>query len=94
MEYIDVLWKHENPNSPIRLVSELGEDRFEIRKLEFFVDGTLGFAWEYGSTQNTELGDVPVPTLEEINSNPKFQGVKITNTEFEILWQQRAKTSA
>ena len=36
IEYIDVKWKHDFADEPVRLVSELGEGRYEIRKLEFF----------------------------------------------------------
>jgi hypothetical protein len=74
MEYIDVVWRHENPDYPVRLVSELNDQRFEIRKLEFFADGTVGFASEDCSARGTELGIVAVPRLDELNAGHSFMG--------------------
>jgi hypothetical protein len=34
------------------------------------------------------MPEVPVPPLEEINSNPEFRGKEITKEEFEDLWEQ------
>jgi hypothetical protein len=45
MTYIDVTWFHKLPTVPVRLVSELDDERYEVRKLEFFADGSVGFAW-------------------------------------------------
>ena len=44
MRYIDVDWKHNVQDDPIRLVSEIAYDGFETRKLEFFSDGQVGWA--------------------------------------------------
>lgn len=64
MEYIDVEWKHETANELIRLVSELGENRYEVRKLEFFRDGTVGFAEAIRITMSAELGTAPAPPID------------------------------
>lgn len=90
MKYIEVVWVHEDPDFPIRLVSELDDERFETRKLEFFGNGRVGYAWAEGSTPDTELGYVAVPPLEEINLEPEFEGVEISNAEFELLWVKHA----
>ena len=42
--YIDVEWRHELPPEPIRLASEIDAHRMEIRKLEFFRGGSVGWA--------------------------------------------------
>ena len=86
MEYIDVIWRHELPSEPVRLVSELDGARFETRKLEFFRDGTVGFASTGAATGSTNLGLVPVPGLAEINADPEFDGTAMTPEEFEVLW--------
>ena len=65
MQYIDVKWLHSHPEEPIRLVSEIGPDRYETRKIEFWSDGRVGYASEAGASANTCLGDQPVPALEE-----------------------------
>ncbi|REG50447.1 hypothetical protein B0G80_6879 [Paraburkholderia sp. BL6669N2] len=39
--FIDVAWTHGFETEPIRLVSQLDNERYEIRKLEFFRDGRV-----------------------------------------------------
>lgn len=90
MEYIDVIWKHNFSNEPIRLVSELNSERYEVRKLEFFQSGKIGFASKESHSEGTELGTIPVSLLDEINEDPQFVGITISCTEFEILWSNHA----
>ncbi|MDO8177026.1 MAG: hypothetical protein Q7T62_02165 [Undibacterium sp.] len=90
MTYIDVRWIHENEFDPIRLVSELGSDSFETRKLEFFRNGSIGYAGEFGASHGVELGTVPVPSLEEINRDAEFKGIEISNADFEEMWSRAA----
>ena len=94
MEYISVVWKHNHRDEPVRLVSELDEERFEVRKLEFFRDGSVGFASKECDSARTRLGEVTVPPLAEINEDPEFEGVPITKSEFDQLWQKRCGTTA
>jgi hypothetical protein len=88
MQYIDVKWLHSHPEEPIRLVSEIGPDRYETRKIEFWSDGRVGYASEAGASANTCLGDQPVPALEEINADVEFSGKEIDAAAFELLWHQ------
>ena len=87
LKYIDVTWNHELSVYPIRLVSEVGADNFEIRKLEFFSDGTVGIATSNQSSKTTLLGTDVVPSIEEINSDPLFFAKVITQQEFDKLWE-------
>ena len=87
MRYIDVDWKHESRKYPSRLVSEIGGDDFEIRKLEFFPDGTVGFATEIQNSKTTELGADVIPSIEEINLKQEFSGKVISQIDFEKLWE-------
>jgi hypothetical protein len=87
LKYIDVTWNHESSVYPIRLVSEVGADNFEIRKLEFFSDGTVGIATSNQSSKTTLLGTDVVPSIEEINSDPLFFAKVITQQEFDKLWE-------
>jgi len=87
MRYIDVLWHIGLDEEPYRLVSEIGVDNFEVRKIDFFRNGEIGFASEEANTSNTMLGTVEVPTLEEINTDDEFTGKNISATDFEILWR-------
>ena len=86
MRYIDVRWRHESPEYPIRLVSELVAAGWEQRKLEFFADGRVGFASGAGAAPGTSLGTMAVPPLNEINAQSEFDGVEIDATAFEALW--------
>ncbi|WP_394172856.1 DUF6881 domain-containing protein [Thalassotalea litorea] len=86
MRYIDVQWNHDFKDEPIRLVSEIGPDEFETRKLEFFPGGTVGYAYEDIESNSTRLGIDVVPSLEEINSEQEFEGISISKSDFEQLW--------
>lgn len=91
MGFIDVRWRHGSDKEPVRFVSELDDSRYETRKLEFFRGGQVGFASSVASSGNTELGIVPVPSVEEINSDPQFHASNIEKQEFESLWSQYAQ---
>ena len=86
MQYIDVQWLHTSPDEPVRLVSELGPDRYETRKLEFWRDGRVGFASETDASEGTRLGEVPVPDISEINAEEEFVANEIDASSFEALW--------
>lgn len=94
MRYIDVNWLHDSDDEPYRLVSEIGPDQYEVRKLEFFRSGEVGYACSTENAGNTMLGLVEVPALEEINSQREFQGRGISRDEFEQLWQRYALQSS
>lgn len=85
---IDVDWKHDFDAEPVRLVSVLDRNREEIRKLEFFRDGRVGFADRNGAALGTQLGLLPVPALTEINAAPEFEAREITMEAFEALWSR------
>lgn len=92
MIYLKVVWKHEDQAYPIVLYSELGENRWEVRKVEIFPDGKWTYASESQSTGNTILGDLPVPSLEEISANNEFEPHLITMDEFESVWNKAVHT--
>ncbi|KPV96366.1 hypothetical protein AN214_01712 [Pseudoalteromonas sp. P1-9] len=94
MRYIDVEWKHDFKDEPTRLVSEIGADDYEKRKLEFYPDGSVGYAFESTESLNTRLGTDVVPPLEEINSQQEFRGKTISKTKFELLWQEYVPSSS
>ncbi len=94
MEYIDVEWIHKSATDPIRLVSELDNRRYEIRKLEFFPGGKVGFASQHQNSPGTELGTAEVPPLAEINKSPEFNGATIRTQVFESLWAAHAPPGA
>ncbi len=93
MKYIDVQWLHENSEDPVRLLSELDQDGYETRKLEFFSDGCIGFACASAASLGVELGSAPVPPLGVINASEEFNGVEIAPADFEVIWSRVAPRS-
>lgn len=91
MKYIRVNWLHSSPGEPRVLYSELDDKRWEVRKVEEFSDGHLGFAGAESSSEETRLGEEPIPPLVEIGSDPQFQPVEITKAEFEVVWQKATR---
>lgn len=89
MKYICVKWIHSNPTEPVLLCSELDPENWEVRKVEVWADGAKGFASETESFGSTQLSEEPLPSLDEIASDPQFQPSEITKEEFEALWEAR-----
>ena len=85
MWYLKVIWHHDFVDEPVQILSEIGEGRYEVRKVEMFRDGRLDWADERWSP-STMLGEVPVPPLEEINVQHEFTAAVISAAEFEQAW--------
>lgn len=89
MRYLKVKWDHDNPTDPALLYSELDDARWEVRKVEVFLDGSKGYASSDESAKSTGLGLEPLPFLEDIAADPQFKPVEITKEEFETVWTAR-----
>jgi hypothetical protein len=89
MHYIKVHWIHQHSEEPVWLYSELDENRWEVRKVEIYRDGSKGFAGPDESFGSTWLGEAPVPPLDQINASEELEAVEIEPTEFERVWAQR-----
>jgi hypothetical protein len=89
MHYLKVVWKHQHPDEPVVLYSELDEARWEVRKVDVFHNGSLGYADRsvaHGS--GTFLALAATPALAEIASDPEFEPTEITAEEFEEIWRK------
>jgi hypothetical protein len=89
MKYIRVNWKHQYPDEPVTLYSELDDGRWEVRKVEVFRDGRIGYASAEEQSGGTYLGELPTPELSEIGEDPEFDPLEITQVEFEFVWNGR-----
>ena len=89
MTYLKVRWIHKSPNDPVLLYSELDDERREIRKVEIFPDHSIGFASANSKAKDTRLGEVTVPTIDEIAANPEFEAKEISLADFELIWRNR-----
>ena len=86
--YIYSKW-HNNPvGSPSELYSELDAQRYEIRKVEIFNDGKIGYASKTDTAHGTRLGIIPVPSITEIEAQGGFDINEISKNEFEEKWRK------
>jgi hypothetical protein len=79
MEYLKVEWQHDFPAYPVLIFSELGEGRYETRKIEVYADGRQQ-CWDQRSSN--ELGEVTVLSLAEIDAMEEFTAVALTPVDF------------
>jgi hypothetical protein len=84
--YVKVHWDHGFADEPVELFSELGEDRYEVRKVDVYRDGRADWADAGRETDAIGLAEVPFPGLGEINAQPEFHAEVITAAEFEAAW--------
>jgi hypothetical protein len=94
MRYLRVTWNHDFPDEPVTLLSELNEKNFELRKVEIFADGHYGFADGGDNSSSTILAELPLPSFEEIASDPQFLPEWITRVEFESIWHKARLVAA
>lgn len=93
MIYLKIRWVHDNSKEPSEILVELDEDRYELRKIEKFKGGAIGFTSEGVNVNCAQLSDLPVPSLEDINGDTQFKAEHISAGEFEVEWI-RASSSA
>jgi len=89
--YIRVRWLHRDQSYPVELWSELDALRFEIRKIEVWSDGRVGFASRERESGGTMLGEAPLPSLAEIAADPEFEPEQISELEFEKCWRANVR---
>jgi len=71
------------------LYSEVDDEGWEVRKIEIFPDGRIGFASEGEVVGSTELGEKPLPSVEEISADPQFRATLVKKDDFEAVWARR-----
>jgi uncharacterized protein DUF6881 len=86
--YQKVIWKHQFPDEPILLYSEVSDDGTETRKIEVFRDGRTQYADADKSTGDTLLSEKPLPSVEEIRDQKEFSICVIQEMEFEEIWRR------
>ena len=86
MSHIRCAWNHQSPDQPIIIYSELDDQRRELRKVEVFRGGRMGFANSEREFGGSALGLEPLPPLADIAADPQFEPFEITRQEFESIW--------
>lgn len=84
--HMQVRWLHSSPNDPIELWSEVDARREEIRKVELWADGRVGYAFGEVEAGGTRLGDGPIPSLDKIAADPEFEPQAVSQSDFEECW--------
>ncbi len=87
MRYIDVGWLHDDDTEPVRLLSEIDADGYEVRKIEIYRDGRAEYADAERSTGNAILGEREVPADNEIAADGQFRLNPTTGDQFERAWR-------
>ncbi|MBF6077144.1 DUF6881 domain-containing protein [Nocardia beijingensis] len=87
MWYLKAQWHHDFDDEPVELFSEIGDDGFEVRKVEVFRDGHRDWADSSSGTGTTELGQIPVPTPDELSAETEFTALQIDAEEFDEVWR-------
>ena len=88
MIYIRVDWLHSFDDEPVLIYSQLDEDRNEVKKIEVYRNGRVGYATATTEHYRTGLSQTPLPELEEIASDPQFRPAMIGVDEFEAAWSE------
>jgi len=96
MQYSRLIWNHSSSDEPVEIVSEYDSDGWERRKVEFFQDGSAGYAGEGESSGNCELSLIQRPADEDAIDVPELRITELTKSEFETAWKlaQRSLVSA
>jgi ABC-type nitrate/sulfonate/bicarbonate transport system substrate-binding protein len=87
--HIRVRWSHDHPDEPVLLYSELDGERWEVRKVEIFRDGSQGYADTIENDGRSLLSEEPIPSLDDIAADPQFQPQTISAEAFEAIWNGR-----
>lgn len=86
MTYLMCHWIHNFTDEPILLYSELSEHRYEVRKVELWADGRIGYATKDLEHGDTGLGLKPIPLTKDIADDPEFVAADIDRDAFEKVW--------
>ncbi len=85
--YVRVEWVHDFQDEPRFIYSELDDERYEMRKIEVFKDGSMTkVSTDNPESGSTSLADQSMPSLEEINADEEFHAQEISAVEFNALW--------
>lgn len=86
MSYIKVRWLHSLEGEPYEILLELDRERYELRKIEKFKNGEIGFCSGSIDCNSSGLSELPVPSLDEINCDKQFIAESMSIEAFEDEW--------
>ncbi|PPU39704.1 DUF6881 domain-containing protein [Xanthomonas arboricola] len=89
MKYLKVKWIHSLDSEPVFIYSEIDENSLEIRKVEIYLDGRIGYASKSEVSGGSNLSIEPLPSMKEISNDSQFEPIEISCAEFEGIWSNR-----
>ena len=82
MNYVLLEWFHTLKDEPYLIYSEIDDQRYEVRKIEIYKNGTI-------ARYDEQLSDVKFPeNLDEINQYQEFCAKYVSQEEFETMWNK------
>ncbi|MEV6348072.1 hypothetical protein [Actinoplanes sp. NPDC051851] len=87
MWYLRVLWHHDQPGDPVEYFSEVGDDGWEVRRVQRYRDGRLEWADGTRETNSVGLSEAPID-FDEIALQAEFGAFVISEAEFEQEWSK------
>ena len=92
MQYIRTIWVHDFPDFPVEIYSEIDEERWEVRKVEIFRDGSATYADLTRSTGKTGLSEDQQKLATAIaTASKKFPNAVLMKCASEECWYALAK---
>src|SRR5262245_42194787 len=87
MRYSKLIWRRRSNTEPAEILSEHDSAGWETRKIEYFSDGSIGFASRTESVGGSRLSEIKRPADDEVNG-AEMSVVEFTASEFESAWKQ------
>ncbi|MFF0781309.1 DUF6881 domain-containing protein [Streptomyces sp. NPDC003720] len=87
MEYWKVDWLHDFQSEPTTLFNEIGDDGYEVRKVQHYRDGRKLKADALHESAEIGLSEIPVGAIEDVAGQPEFRATPITGAAFEEAWR-------
>lgn len=89
MNYVLLEWFHTLEDEPYLIYSEIDDQRYEVRKVEIYKNGTIARYDEQMTDSLFQLSDVKFPeNLDEINQYQEFCAKYVSQEEFETMWNK------
>lgn len=81
-------WIHNFSDEPCVIYGELRNDLEEVRKIEFYKNGDIGYVQKNGDSYLAFLSEMNWLMKEEIEEDSQFKVTMITQNEFEEVWKK------
>lgn len=88
-----VEWIHDFLEEPYLIYGELCDDLEEIRKVEIYKSGDIGYVKRNGDKYHAYTAEMNWSKKDEIEKDPQFKVEVISKTEFEKMWDKAIKTN-